>query len=119
MKKDVEEVKVVWPKQFPFRYYQETQALFEKGFTLYKSENQTPKFSMNQLFELCLRKAILVYPEQVKKMKAEINLLNKQLQEAESEKVQLANELKALKDKVRLKFQIDSELTKMVIFKQS
>jgi predicted RNase H-like nuclease (RuvC/YqgF family) len=104
-------------KQFPFRYSEETEALFEQGFKLYKSENQTPKFSLNQLIELCLRKAIVFYPELVKKLKSEITQLNRQLLEAQRQKEQMAVELNALKDKVRLKFQVDNELSKMVNLK--
>jgi hypothetical protein len=52
-------------------------------------------------------------------MKAEINQLCKQVQEAQREREQMAIELNALKDKVRLKFQVDSELSKMVNFKHS
>ena len=106
-------------KQYPYRYNEESEKLFEIGIEMYKKESPTPKFSMNQLLDICLNKAIVAYPKQIQAMKTEINKLNRQLQEAESEKAQLISELKAMKDKVRLKFQIDSDLSKMVNFKQS
>ena len=106
-------------KQYPYRYSEEIEKLFEKGFDLYKSENSTPKFSMNQLFDICLRKAIVFYPEHVKNMKAEINRLNRQLQEAEREKVQILSDYTILKERLNKKFQLDIELQKMVNFKQT
>ena len=106
-------------KQYPYRYDEESEKLFKIGLEMYKKENPTPKFSLNQFLDICINKAVIEYPELVKKMKVEISKLNRQLLEAENEKVQLANELKALKEKVRMKFQIDTELSKMVNFKQS
>jgi glutaredoxin 2 len=97
-------------KSILFRYTEETENLFETGFALYKNENTTPKFSINQLIDMCVKKAIVFYPSRVEQMKISITKLETQLKKADNDKLKAINELQEIKSLLKQKSDIDNQL---------
>lgn len=99
-------------KQFSFRYTEEVEELFERGLILFKSENHTPKFSINQLIEICLKKAIDFFPEKIGQLENSIDKLQAQLKKAEQEKCTALKELNDIKELLSQRKEIDNKLNK-------
>ena len=86
--------------QIPFRFNDATASLIDKGLSIYKNESNTDKISRNQLLEICIKKSVIDFPDQVKN-------LNKEIRD-------LKNEVLRIKELIKMKSNIDQELARMV-----
>jgi len=101
-------------KQYPFRYNEEMEALLDKGLEMYKDQSPTLKFSLNQLLDLCVKIAVVIFPKRVQDLTNEVNQLKKQIVKIESEKEKATNKLDELKSAINAKYQIENKIQKLI-----
>lgn len=100
--------------QIPFRFSDATAVLIDKGLNIYEKESKTDKLSRNQLLELCIEKAVVHFPTQVKELQNEIAKLKSKLINMEHLKDKAENELSNLKELLKSQQKISSTIDKLL-----
>jgi predicted RNase H-like nuclease (RuvC/YqgF family) len=100
--------------QIPFRFSEATAMLINKGLSLYEKESKTEKISRNQLLEICIKKSVIEFPNQVRNLNNDIRNLKKYVLHLQEEKESLQRELSKIKELIKFKTNIDQELAQLV-----
>lgn len=101
-------------KKFTYRYNGDIEPLLEKGSKLYKREARTVKFSLNQLIDICIQKAVVDLPEEINVLKLNVRDQRKEISQLTQDNAKLQSELLKIKEVIKMKISIDKELGNIV-----